>query len=261
VSANPDPDIERRREYCSLLVRCALTPPAEACPADVANGLRGVAYDEVRCREARQLAAEGVSPEDAASYSVYRFLGKRHRVTYAVAGDLPITAARLSFLLDDLPLAAKLLTTFSGRRYSAEYLDEERRRFRGSKQGTLRGEASRLAGASSEGRLVYFGFGSSKVGFWRLGGQSLATLEFEPLPAPASGVAYSLVVLVTPDSAFLNRIMNLGLFRGIVVRQVREVLEDIDGATRSLARQGLQSGGVTWTPEEQARLREFLALP
>jgi hypothetical protein len=240
----------------------------------------GVTYDDERCREARDLAARGVSTEAPASYALYRFLGKRYRVTYAVSGELPISAARLGFLLDDLPLAARLLTTYRGRAYAAEYLDDERRRFRGSKQGTLRGEATRLVGSASEGRLVYFGFGSSKVGLWRLGGQSLATLSFQPLPVPAGGartcsaylhdtpqggvhadVAYSLSILVTPDTAFFNRLMNLGIFRRIVLGQIREVLEDIDGAARALAKDGATPSRGTWTPEEQERLRHFQTLP
>jgi hypothetical protein len=244
-----------------LLVQCTLTPPAEVCNAAAASGVAGVTYDAARCREARELAAAGLSPQDPAWYGVYRFLGKRYRVSYALTGELPITAARLGFLLDDLPLSAKLLTALRRRRYTAEYLDEERQRFRGSKEGALRGEARRLVGTSSGGRLVYFGFGSSKIGFWRLGGQSLATLEFKPLQAPATGVSYSVVVLVTPDTGFINRIMTLGLFRGLVVRQIREVVEDIDGAARALDQGGLQALPDTWTPEEKARLREFRALP
>jgi len=158
----------------------------------------GVSYDDARCGEARELSRRGIASDDPVWYSLYRFLGKRYRVTYAVSGELPISAERLSFLLDDLPLAAKLLTAFRGRTYTAEYLDEEHRHFRGSKQGTLRGEARRLLGQTPEGRLVYFGFGSSKVAFWRLGGQSLATLSFAAQAKPASGIAYSLSVLVTP---------------------------------------------------------------
>jgi hypothetical protein len=227
----------------------------------VAAGIDGVTYDEARCREARELAARGVSTEDPASYALYRFLGKRYRVTYAVSGELPITAARLGFLLDDLPLAARILSAYRGRAYSAEYLDDDRRRFRGSKQGTLRGEATRLVGSAAEGRLVYFGFGSSRVGLWRLGGQSLATLSFQPVAGTGDCVSYSLTVLVTPDSAFFNRLMNLGLFRRIVLGQIREILEDIDGAAQALTSEGAVLSRGTWTPEEQERLRRFQALP
>src|SRR5207253_925745 len=149
------------------------TPPSGLCStSDASAGVRGVIYDETRCRPLRELAAAGVAPDDAKTFAVYRFLGKRYRVTYAAAGELPISAARLSFLLDDLPLS----------------------------------------------------------------------------------------VLVSPDGAFINRIMNLGLFRGLVQRQIREVVEDIDGASHALARRGLAAVKGTWTPEERARLQAFLAL-
>jgi hypothetical protein len=222
-----------------------------------------VVYDDVRCAEPRDLAARGVSPANLEHFSPYRFMGKRYRVTYVIDGRLPISAERLAFVIDDLPLAAKLATAFRRKTYTVEYLDETHRTFRGSKKGTLEGQATRLTGTTAEGRLVYYGYGRSKVGFWKLGGWSLAWLDWKPAAAPATGLTYSLKVLVTPDGAFMNRLMGMGVFRGLVQGQIRDVIEDIEQATAEFTKKGLAGADpkVTWTEDEKKRLDSFLTLP
>lgn len=253
----PDP----RVEYCSLLAACSLQPPEGACAPEASRGFPGVTYDEDRCRDARELHAHGLSTQRLDAYPVYRFLGKRYRVTYQVEGRLALSPARLAFLLEDLPLAARLLSRLGRHRYTAEYLDDARRRFRGSKEDNLTGEAARVAGGSREGWVAYFGRGKSKVGLWRLGGQSIARLRFEPAPAPPRGLTYSLQIVVTPESSVVNRIMSLGLFRRLVNGQIRDVVDDIDLASRRLAEKGSAALGEGWTAEERARIDVFLALP
>jgi len=99
--------------------------------------------------------------------------------------------------------------------------------------------------------------------FWHLGGEALAWLDFTGPPAPTPGVSYSLTVLVSPDNAFLNSIMSLGLFRNVVRGQIQEVVDDIAGATAQLATGGMDSARRkgTWMPEEEEQLRRFLSLP
>jgi hypothetical protein len=249
------------QEFCSLVVGCGLTPPAGFCPAEASGGLPGVAYDNERCAEARELAARGPLPQDPDAFPLYRFLGKRYRVDYLVDGELPMSPERLAFLLEDLPLAAKLLSRLGKNEYTIEYLDEAHRRFRGTKAGTLSGEATRVAGSIGERWLAYFGTGRSHVGFWKLRGQSFARFRFAALPPPRRGLSYSLQVLVTPDNSFVNRLMSLGLFRGLVLGQIRQVIDDIDAASRRLAEKGEAALRGEWTADERARVGRFLALP
>jgi len=259
--AAPTPSPDFRREYCSLLTQCDLKPAPGLCSDEERTALPGVKYDDGRCGHARELSSRGLSSESAEGFAVYRFLGKRYRVSYLVEGDLPMSPARLAFLIDDLPLAAKLLSRLGQHRYTAEYTDDTRRRFRGSKEETLTGEATLVAGHPGEGWMAYFGRGRSKVGFWRLGGLSFAEFLFEPHPAPASGLKYALKIVVTPDNAMMNRIMTLGLFRSLVQGQIRQVVDDIDRASRRLAESGLDGLDQDWTPEERARIAQFLRLP
>jgi hypothetical protein len=255
------PSETARREYCSLLARCGLPTAEDLCTDALRSGVPEVTYDDARCQHARTLASRGLSSRDPDAFAVYRFLGKRFRVTYVVDGELPMSPARLAFLLDDLPLAAKLLSRLGRHAYTAEYIDDTRRRFRGSKEGTLTGEAAIVAGRAADGWIAYFGRGRSKVGFWRLGGLSFAEFRFEPAAAGATGLRYSLQIVVTPDNAVVNRIMTLGLFRGLVNGQIRQVVDDIDRASRRLAERGASALNGEWTPEERARVDAFLHLP
>jgi hypothetical protein len=260
AAKEPSPAERFQTEGCSLLARCGLTPPEGRCTPETSAGVPGVKYDEDRCAEPKALALLGRSPQDAESFAIYRFLGKRYRVTYLVTGELPMSAARLTFLIDDLPLAAKLLSAFRKKKYTAEYLDPEHRRFRGSREKTLSGEATRVAGSTSSGKLAYFGYGRSQLGPWRLGGQSMARFDFSP---SSGGLTYSFRVVVTPDGAFVNRLMNLGLFRGLVQRRIREVVLDIEASTRDLVKGGISAAAAkgAFSPEEQKKLEAFLALP
>jgi len=260
-SADPAPVTDMRREYCALLAACSLKAPEGACTAETGKPMEGVKYDEGRCTDARELQAHGLHSQDLDGYAIYRFLGKRYRVTYLLEGRLPMNPARLSFLLDDLPLAAKLLSRLGNSQYTAEYVDDTRRRFRGSKEGTLTGDAAIVAGDTGQAWLAYFGRGKSKVGFWRLGGQSYARIRYEALPAPARGLSYSLQVVVTPDNSVVNRIMTLGLFRRLVLGQIREVVDDIERASQRLSAIGSAGLKEGWTAEERRRVDKFLALP
>ena len=101
-------------------------------------------------------------------------------MVYEVAGELPIGPQRLSYLVDDLPLAARLLTHFQGVKYSAEYLDADRSRVKASREGTMAAEAERVSGSTGEGLLYYFGNGTSRLGPWKLRGQALVEVRLPP---------------------------------------------------------------------------------
>jgi hypothetical protein len=187
-------------------------------------------------------------------------LGRRYRASYTVADRVALGEARLSFLMNDLPLAARLLTHFQKRRYEVRYLDDTRTRFWGRKEDALTGEAQLVAGSVPERRLVYFGRGSSKVAFWHLGGNGFLQFEFHPA---AGGLDYQLKLIASPDNGLINAIMNTGLFKRVVYGHMREVLDDITQAADKLARGGgaaIQKS-PDWSGEEKAKIAAFLQLP
>lgn len=247
-------------ELCGLLARCGLSADEGFCTPALSAGVKGVTYDGSRCAEARDLRARGVSPTDPVGSRLYRLLGRRYRASYTVDDRVRLGQARLTFLMNDLPLAARLLTHFQKRRYEVRYLDETRTRFWGRKGDALTGEAQLVSGSVPERRLVYFGRGVSKVAFWRLGGNGFLQFEFDPVQ---DGVTYRLKLIASPDTGIVNAIMNTGLFKRVVRGHMREVLEDITEAAEKLANGGgaaLQRS-PDWTAEEKAKIAAFLQLP
>jgi hypothetical protein len=253
-SATPSP------ELCGLLARCGLAVDAAFCAPAMSGGVKGVAYDDARCAEARDLRARGVAPTDPVGSRLYRLLGRRYRASYTIDDNVRLGEARLSFLMNDLPLAARLLTHFQKRKYEARYLDDSHTHFWGRKGDALVGEAKLVAGSVPERRLVYFGRGTSKVAFWHLGGNGFLQFDFQPAPA---GVSYRLRLIASPDSGFINAIMNTGLFKKVVYGHMREVLDDITQAAEKLAKDGGAAiqRSPDWSVEEKAKIAAFLQLP
>jgi hypothetical protein len=257
----PDREDPARLRYCGLTRACGLASPAEWCAAPYDRGVEGLKYDDGRCQEARALHDRGVATDGALGYRLYQFLGARYQVVYTAEGEVPLSPARLAFLVDDLPLAAKLLTRFQGTAYAAEYVDGDARRFRGRRGGNLSGEAELISGSTGEGRLYYFGRGVSQVAWWKLHGVSL--MEFDYGAGPGRGLRYRMRVVTTPASAALNVIMKTGLFRRVVEGQIHDVVGDVTEASRKLEHGGLTAlgPGPEFSPAERAKLEAFLKLP
>jgi hypothetical protein len=255
------PSEPSRREFCSLLARCGLAVPPGTCPEPLTRGVPGVAYDAGRCAEPRRLFARGVRPEGDLGFRLYRFLGRRYRVVYPIEGRLELSAARMEVLLGDLPLAARLLTHLQKVPYEAEYLDPDRRRFRGRRGSGLSGEAEVVAGGARERSLVYFGHGRSQVGPWKMRGLGLVLVDYQPAP-DGRGLQYRMDVVATPSNAFYNFLMNRGLFKSVLVKKAREILTDIAEASRKLDEQGpTLTAAPQWTAPEREKISALLRIP
>jgi len=255
----PTPSAAARLEYCSLLRKCGLSAPS-ACTEPLTRGVPGVDYDAERCDPARELTQRGVDPTDPASFRLFRFLGERYQVVYRMEGSLAISVARLDFLLDDLPLAAALLTRFQKTRYEAEYLDgPARRRFKARRGDNLDGEATRVAGDPMGRDLVYFGRGTSRVGPWKMRGLGLVQVRYASDPA-GKGLRYDVRVVAAPVNAVVNLMMKTGIFRRIVLGHIREVLDDVAEAGAKIEKQGLGEGGP-WSAEQKEKIAALLRLP
>jgi hypothetical protein len=251
--AELSPDRER---YCSLLRHCGLPEPNGWC----AGTERKLTYDSERCADARRLNLQGIDTGSALGYRLFQFLGARYQVVFASQGVLDLSPPRLAFLVDDLPLAAKLLSHFQKTRYAAAYLDAEHRRFSCSRGDALTAEAERVLGSPALGRVEYFGSGQSQVGPWALKG--LALLQATLWPAPGGRrVAYRVRVVSSPANAAVNAVMKGSLFRSLVERYVRDTLDDITQAAGRLQSKGLADPPPDWTPEDRKKLAEFLRLP
>jgi hypothetical protein len=253
-----------KRDYCRILYGCGLDRPPGHCPDAKELGKVSFAYDSARCLEARTLQSRGVGPaHPVVGFQLYRFLGMEYRVIYVLEDALPVTQERLEYLLSDLPLAARLVSHYRKEPYTAQYTDAARTHFTGAKGRKLRGEARLISGSTGENRLFYFGIGTAEVAFWTLRGPALLDFVYAPAEGKPARVGYRFKLLVFPGNGFVNTIMNLGLFRKVVVNKVREVLADITETARQLAETGgkdlLQD--PKWTAEEKKKIEAFLKLP
>jgi hypothetical protein len=253
-----------QKDFCHLVSACRLTMPKGYCPDTTLWGPRKFSYDSARCLEARQLTGRGVGPDHPrVGYRLYRFLGMEYRVIYQVEDVIPISIARLNYLLQDLPLSAKLIHFYRKEPYSAQYTDEQHRSFTGVKGKHLRGEATLISGDVGEKRLFYFGTGIAEVAWWVLKGPALMDFRYSSKTNDPSAVHYSLKVLVFPGNGFINKIMNMGLFKKIVLGKIKEVLIDITETAKMLAKDGGKSAmkGDVFSDSDKARINEFLKLP
>lgn len=255
------------RDYCKLLYACGLKMPPGACPAPHALGPPApFGPSSERCVEARELESRGLRADHPEyGFRLYRFLGFEYRVVYAIPDTLPISRARLEYLLGDIPLAARLVAHYRNTPYEAQYTNPQRTHFKGSKGPRLRGEARLISGSFSEGRLIYIGSGVAEVAFWTLVGPAMMDFRYREVPAAGKSgekVAYDLKVVVFPGNGVINSIMNMGLFRNVVTGKVQDVLKDITETAKLLeadqGKQVLQSG--KWSASDKKKVEALLRL-
>ncbi len=253
-----------KRDFCRIIYGCNLDQPPGYCPDRKELGKVSFAYDSARCLEARILQSRGVGPSHpVVGFQLYRFLGMEYRVIYAFSDTLPVSQEKLEYLLADLPLSARLVSHYQNELYTAHYVDAAHKQFEGTKGKKLKGEARLISGSLLEKRLFYFGTGTATVAFWTLRGPALLDFTYGPGEGKTPRVGYRMKLLVFPGNGFINTIMNLGLFRKVVIGKVREVLKDITETAHKLA----DSKGTDllrdpqWTAEEKKKIEAFLKLP
>lgn len=72
---------------------------------------------------------------------------------------------------------------------------------------------------------------------------------------------YKMIVLVFPGNAFVNSIMNLGVFKKVVYSKIREVIVDITEAVEKLTAAGEKTlKDPKWTAEERTKIQTILRL-
>jgi len=252
---------EAQKRACFLIKACALAEPAGLCPPEAVG--RSASLEPARCQDARDLAARGLVANSDLGFRVFSFLGYKHQVVYLVEGELTLSRARLDFLLNDLPLAAKLLSAFQKNRYAAEYLDPAHTRFKGNRGDDLRGEAEHVTGSTSEGRLVYLGTGSSQLGFWKLKGRGLVQVSYLSTGPDGRRLSYKIRVVASPVNAVINAFMQMGVFKSLVQKRIRDIITDIAEAAQKFERGGLAGikDDKAWTGEEKQKLEALLQLP
>jgi hypothetical protein len=251
------------QDYCRLLYGCKLKVPEGACPSPEVVGKGEIVYDNERCSEAREFSRRGIGPDHPNwGYRLYRFLGFEYRVTYEIVDTLPISRARLEYLMQDIPLAARLVTHYQKEPYTAEYVDFARTHFKGTNGKRMRGEAKLISGGFDEMQLYYLGSGTVEWGPWTLVGPAMMDFKYWEV-AGGKKVAYRAKILVFPGNSVINSIMNLGLFRGLVKSKITGVLTDISETAKKLQANGGNDlrQSAKWSANEKKKIETLLQIP
>ncbi len=249
------------KEYCSALAKCGVAYNKKFCPDSLCGGIKGVSYDSIRCHDVLRLSKVRIPYSRQLRRKVFGFLGYKYRVEYNISDTLPVKIYQFEYLLKNLPLAAKLINVFRETDYHVEYKSKNKRYWKGKKGKNLYGEAILLTGGIPKKSLTYFGFGVVKILKWKITGPGL--IEFNYTSSDDNTITYDMRVIAVPGNKLLDFIMNMGLFRKLVISKIVEVFEDITASANSFNQTPLDVllSGYTWTKREREQLQVLFNTP
>lgn len=265
LSAWGAPDSDQpspQRAYCRLVKQCQVPDKTMACTEALSAPIADVDHDQLYCGWVRGFARRGIDPTNQVSREMWQFMGSKYHVMYVVADTVPMPQPALDLLMRNIPLAAKLINSYRGTAYTAEYpIPNDSLFFHGSNGKSLQGQARQLWIREDHRERVYWGQGRVHVLSWSLVGNVI--IEFRswpPADSPATRTCYSIRFTMFPANSVINAVMNMGMFRSVAIGKIQEILGDILHASQSYAEGKLPNAPVRYTPAEQKVLKEFEGL-
>ncbi|MBF0431246.1 MAG: hypothetical protein HQK83_08215 [Fibrobacteria bacterium] len=261
ISRSYSSPFKLHREYCSVLANCGITYDKDFCPDSLSAAIQGVDYDSLRCSEVQRLSQSRIPYSEGLKRKVFGFLGNKYRVEYNISDTLPVKLYQFEFLLDHLPLTAKIINVFQKTKYTIEYKSKNKKYWKGNKGKNLYGEAILLTGGIYKKHLTYFGFGVVKIIKWKIFGPGL--IAFNYTSKNGNIISYDMRVLVVPGNKVLNIIMKMSLFKKIVISVILDIFKDITNAANEFNNTPLEEllEKYTWTQEEKEQLQILFHTP
>ncbi len=220
--------------YCSAIRQC-MNASDYFCNAENSRPNPDIEYDGEFCRPMHAMRDRDVRPATPDGRAVFSLMGKRYRSVYDVTGELPVNMEILNYVLDNLPFVAMLVNAYQGEAYEARYLTRDRRVFHGGNGRSLSGTFAQPYHQTTRDsvRNFYWGYGRAKVLAWRLKGDGLLEMDF--YNRGPRRVEYRLRAYAFPGNAFLNGVMQMGIFRNMVLKKIRIVIDDVERSARRFA--------------------------
>ena len=245
--------------YCSA-IRICMKATDRFCTDENSKPNPEIRYDDGFCAPMRDFLGRGVRPGTTDGRAVYSQMGKRFRAVYEIEGELPVNMEILNYVLDNLPFVAMLINAYRGEEYEAAYVRPDKKIFTGTNGRSLSGTFVQPYHQVTRDsvRNFYWGYGRAKVLAWRLKGDGLMEMDFRNLGPRRVG--YRVKAYAFPGNSFLNGVMKMGVFRNMVLKKIRAVIEDVEQAAGRFAAgdlDPLREYAPLKTPRGRAYMDEF----
>ena len=237
------------KEICAIIVGCNLKPIV-GCKNHDQLGPQ-------RCTEAHELYERGLDPTDVKNADVYDFLGHDLRIVYDVERDLPIKPKQLLFMLNDLPLATKIVSRVRMTPYIFEYTSKDHRSFNIAKGEEAKGKARMISGSPDEGTIYYFGIGSINMGLIRATGPALVRFSYSAIPGKPYMVRCRMKVVIVMNNKVMGSFLNIGIVRHRIIEKIDQILNDVSESVWSIKKNDYMRD-ESWDPEDLKNIREFI---
>jgi len=232
LCASAHASVSDHMAYCAGMQYCLQECPPGCTPEDCLPQ-QGITYSDTYCSIFNELQARGLKSATAPGRQIYLQAAGRHRVEYRIDGTLPMPAAVMLYLMNNLPFATQLVNAYQKTDFKATYLDRSKRSFTGSGE-RLSGTFTRVLQNTAQTRSLYSGSGTVEVLVWNLRGTSVIIFDFDEIAGRQC--VYSLRCLIFPDSAVVKSILSFSLFRNSIIGVLERTCRSIQDAAMAFHR-------------------------
>jgi len=222
---------------CSGVKQC-LNYDFPQCSATDKKPNPEIKYNAEFCAPYLELRQRGLKTEDSRSRDLFRYMGRKYRVTYKLNGKLPVSKETMIYLFDNMEFTAQLVNAYRKTKYTITYDSPDRKYFSGDNGDNLFGNFMWLlndsAGTGTGMHHLFFGRGRTKILKWNLYGTATAVLDLKEIGKDS--VAYEFRAIVSPSGPILNSIMNLSLFNNVVKGKIKEIIDNIEKAAHEFSK-------------------------
>ncbi len=249
----------KQNDFCKYYFGCETTINEKYCTGFMPDESKNSKKTDERCKEFKRLMESGILPDSKYGFNIYSILCKKYRVDYEISDILPIKQKHFEFLVDNLPLTAKLVNAFQNTNYSATYLDKTHKKlFMADNGKNIHGGARLVAGSIPQKYLIYHGYGRVKILKWQLGGNIFFEFSYEV--QQNEHIAYNIHMVVSPTDEDISAVLNFWLFKMIVQKNIKNIFADIvnsANAFNNISEAKLMQK-YKWSKQEKSKIEELL---
>lgn len=217
--------------------------PGDACPGLAAYNAKSYATDkgrQRRCALLRDIERHGNLASHPLRERLLTELANRFAVEMDFEGEVDLPAPVVDYLLENMPEAAAMVSTYMDKDYGATQADSTPgpRGFFVTNSKTFAASFTYLYSRSSGNRRehMFFESGHARVLLWRIWGNSFVHYALERSDPQTS--RYDITVHVFTDSRLLRTILSSDLFGYFADRMFKGILDDIESAVERFEADG-----------------------